>query len=118
DSSSDEATHEASQTPKDENLPSDDEVETFIDAIASNKLSDLEAAEDLVLPDSNAADYLRYYTHYTNALIDAGYSTDYPPSATEKIETGFELCDDDGHGETECSSYTNFKGKDGKIADF
>src|SRR5699024_3409765 len=37
---------------------------------------------------------------------------------TEKIETGFELCDDDGHGETECSSYTNFKGKDGKIADF
>jgi len=118
DTSDNESSQPASESPKDENLPSNEDLKTFVDAIASGQASDLEAAQDFVVPDSNAAGYLRYFTHFQNAEIDAGYSTDFPPDTVEEIDGGFELCDADSYEDNGCTTYTNFQGEEGKITDF
>lgn len=104
---------EASADP---DLPSDEDLEAYAAAIASQSVSDLEAAEDLVVDGSPAANYLAYYTHLRNASIDSGGVTP-EPATMDDLEHGFELCFSD-LGETSCTTYTDFKGREGKITDF
>jgi len=103
---------EPSQDP---DLPTDEDLRSYVDAIANQSASDLQAAEDLVVEGSPADDYLTYYLHYTNALVDAGMA-DYGTSRVREVEDGFELCDS---GEEDiCTNYTDFEGKDSKISNF
>lgn len=100
---------------EDADLPSDEDLIAYVEAIASDSASELEQAEDLVLDDSAAADYLTYYLHNVNAQIDQGLPN-YETANVAEIDEGFELCWD---GESaECTTYTDFEGSEGKISHF
>lgn len=100
----------------DPDLPTDEDLQAFVTAIASGSASELESAQELVVEDSPAADYLTYYLHITNAQLDAGVPAA-DTASVESVEDGFELCDS-APGESVCSPYTDFQGKEGKISDF
>lgn len=104
-----------SEEPADPDLPTNEDLELFVEAIASDKIANLEAAQSVVQEGSAAAGYLEYYIHNVNAQIDAGlYSSDLTGNV-KPLETGFEVC---YPGEEQCAEYTSFEGKDGKIVDF
>lgn len=115
--SEEEADSTVEETPSsDPDVPTDEDLETFVAAIASQSVSDLEAAEELVVEGSPAADYLTYYLHLRNASIDSGAQAP-GASSVDSIDDGFELCASEG-GESFCTTYTDFQGKDGLISDF
>ncbi|MBO0596373.1 hypothetical protein I2485_01890 [Nesterenkonia sp. E16_7] len=109
-------TPEQSEPPTDPDLPSDDDIESFVSAIASSTISDLENARDLVVEDSPAANYLTYFRHSEEAAIDGGL-----PAAdvnrVDDIDGGFEMCAT-ADGEERCSTYTDFEGDEGRITNF
>lgn len=114
-----ESSNQESESPSpsvDPDLPTDEDLQDFVTAIASGSASELETAQELVVEGSPAADYLTYYLHITNAQLDSGFSAS-DTSPVESVEGGFELCDP-APGESVCSSYTDFQGKEGKISDF
>ncbi|MDS2171336.1 hypothetical protein Q7C18_01320 [Nesterenkonia sp. CL21] len=100
---------------EDPDLPSEDQLQEFVDAIAASTPSALRDAADLVMPDSPAADYLTYYTHNIEASIDAGLTEDGGESSD--IEDGYEACAT-YDGETSCTAYTESTGRDGQIYSF
>lgn len=100
----------------DPDLPSDEDIESFIQALATSTVSDLEAARELVAEDSAAADYLVYYRHLEEAAIDGGFSNDAADQIND-IEDGFEVCAT-FEGEENCTTFTEFVGDDGQITDF
>lgn len=105
------------EEPTDPELPSNEELEAYVTAIASDKISTLQEAQSLVQADSPAAGYLKYYTHLIEAQIDAGlYSSDVS-STVEEIEAGFRICREELE-EYVCSAYTDFEGKDGSLVNF
>ncbi|NWN87462.1 MAG: hypothetical protein HLX51_02805 [Micrococcaceae bacterium] len=107
----------APEPTEDPDLPSNDDIEMFISAIASSSTSELEAATDLVQADSPAANYLTYYSHNVNAQIDAGLSGLNEPADVEESDNGFQTCITEA-GEKHCTSYSDFEGKEGLITDF
>jgi len=107
----------SSEPAKDPNLPSNEDIETFVTAIATSSSSDLNSAKELVLDNSQAAGYLAYYTHNVNAQIDAGLSNLVEPADVAEFENGFETCSTES-GERFCTTYTDFEGKDGLITNF
>ena len=65
-----ESSNQESESPSpsaDPDLPTDEDLESYITAIASESASELENAQELVVEGSLAADYLTYYLHLTNA---------------------------------------------------
>lgn len=104
-----------SEESSDPDLPTNEDLELFVEAIASDKVASLEAAQAVTQEGSAAAGYLEYYTHNVNAQIDAGlYSSDLA-GKIKPLENGFEVC---YPGEEHCAEYTDFEGKNGKIVDF
>lgn len=117
DAPSQSASSSPSEQTKDPDLPSNEDIETFMEAIASNSSSELSSASDLVLEDSPAADYLTYYSHNVDAQIDAGLSGLQEASDIEEEENGLKTCTTEA-GDRQCTSYTDFEGKEGLITDF
>lgn len=116
-SSSPEVSEKSTEEPTDPELPTNEQLEEYVAAIASEKIATLQDAESLVATDSPAADYLRYYTHNVNAQIDGGLYYSDNSNDVEQIEGGFRVCADDVQ-ERVCSDYTDFEGKDGLLVDF
>lgn len=108
---------EASTEPtSDPDLPSDDDIQGFVETIAGWELSDLEQARDAVVEGSPAADYLTYAIHSENSRIDAGNPND-RDADVNSVEGGFEICEE-FEGEETCASYADFIGESGKIQSF
>ena len=106
-----------SEEPSDPDLPSNEDLELFVEAIASEKVVTLEGAQSLVIEESPAAGYLKYFTHNVNATIDAGLYTSEASNNVKEIDNGFEICHTEGQ-EKVCTAYTEFQGEDGLIVDF
>lgn len=115
-----EPTPEESPEPTEEeqepDLPSDGEIQEYVEAIASGDVGDLNDAVDLTIEKSPAADYLRYFTHQVNAQIDAGLRNP-ADERVNQVEEGFEICTS-LNGEETCNAYTHFTGEAGAIYGF
>lgn len=105
----------ASEEPADPDLPSNEDLEKYVKAIASEKVATLQEAKPLVEEGSAAAGYLEYLTHSVNAQIDGGVYVSDVAGKAKPIDGGFEVC---YLGEEDCNEYTNFVGEEGKIVDF
>ncbi|GAA3050626.1 MULTISPECIES: hypothetical protein [Actinomycetes] len=110
----DDSTEEA-EPEDDPDLPSEDQLHEFVEAIAASTPSALRDAADLVVPHSPAADYLTYFTHLQEANIDAGFTEE--RGETGDVKDGYEACAT-YDGETSCTAYTEFTGQDGQIYSF
>lgn len=117
DASPSEKVEETVEPTADPEMPTNDELLAFVEAIASEKTASLEEAESLVQEESPAAGYLKYYAHNINAQIDAGIYFSDVSSTVEEVDGGFSSCSD-VLGEKECIEYTEFEGKDGLLVNF
>lgn len=76
---------------EDPELPTDEELETYVMAMASSQPDDIREAETLVAPGSPAEAYLRHIEHSYEAERDGGLSASEPARVTE-VEEGFQMC--------------------------
>lgn len=98
------------------NLPSDADVKSLIEALASSDIVELKAALPRTKRGSVARGYLRYLIHGSKALIDGGAPAD-QPSTVKETSDGYKMCSQ-GSAQTSCYTYTDFEGDQGKIVDF
>lgn len=115
-SSAAEAPPSPSEPTSDPDLPSDDDIQAFMETIANQDPSELEAAQEYVVEGSPADDYLLYSAHNADSAIDGGITGE-PNVEVNPIEGGFEICDT-FQGEETCAAYTDFVGESGKIYSF
>lgn len=107
---------EPTEEEQEPDLPSDEEIQEYVEAIASDTISDLDSAADLTVEASPAANYLRYFTHQVNAQIDGGFR-DHSDRAVNEVDDGLEICNS-FDGEETCTAYTHFTGEAGAIYSF
>lgn len=101
--------------PEDPDLPSNEDLESFVEAMGSASPDDIRAAEDIVVPGSPAQGYLRHLEHLSEADRDAGYTSGETATITA-VDDGFEMClpqEDDCVG-----VFRDFVGEDGQIYSF
>ena len=96
-------------------LPSDDTVEDYFQALASNSAADVEDALALTAKGSVAYAYATYFAGYLNADIDGGFTNE--PDVFTKVDGGFKSCDASGD-ESSCAVWSDVEGENGKIVNF
>jgi hypothetical protein len=105
---------ETSSEPVDTDLPSDDDIEAYFNAVSTYDVGDLKHAMKLSEPGSIAEAYAGYFLGAANASIDGGY-----PLAGDlpiKVDGGYKACT--GKGEDACVTWADVEGRDGKIVNF
>lgn len=111
-----EPTPEIIEEEADPDLPADDDIREYVDAIAGREIGDLRSAEELVVEGSPAAGYLAYFIHSVEAERDSGFRN-YITSTVESIDDGLEICSR-ADGEELCTDYEAFTGEMGLIYGF
>lgn len=111
------STAEASESAEEasEDLPTDDDLEVFAEALGSNDVATLEDARSLVVESSVADAYLTYQGHLAQSLVDAGMA-DLASETVESTEDGSEICLESDPND--CALIADFSGSEGKVQDF
>lgn len=107
-----ESTEEAAGS---EDLPTDEDLQVFVEAIASNDVAAAEDARSLAVEGSVADAYLTYQAHVAQALVDAGMAN-MASETVESTDEGFEICLESEP--EDCSTFADFAGSDGKVQNF
>lgn len=106
-------------TPSEEpDLPSDDDVRAYVDAVASSNVATFEKAMKLTKTGSLAEAYLTYEIASENANIDGGYPTSSTLVGITSKKGGYQACYTGDAADPVCFLYTDVEGSDGKIVDF
>lgn len=113
--SSSEATDSAEEAAGSEDLPTDEDLQVFAEALGSNDVAALEDARSLVVEGSVADAYLTYQGHLAQSLIDAGMA-DLASETVESTERGFEICLESDPND--CALIADFSGAKGKVQGF
>jgi predicted small lipoprotein YifL len=101
--------------PEEPELPTDEQVETLVVAVASRDAGELKDAIGLTKPGSLANAYVSYVAAAVDALIDGGQSTGYEVT-TSKVDGGYKACFPD-EPDRECLTLADFEGEDGLLVD-
>ncbi|MCW2794023.1 MAG: hypothetical protein JWO76_3121 [Nocardioides sp.] len=109
------STPEVSEEP---DLPSDNDVRAYIDAVASSNVATLERAMKLTKKGSLAEAYLIYQVTGENANIDGGYPTVSDLVGVTSKKGGYQACYAGDAADPVCYLYADIEGADGKIVDF
>ncbi|GAA4837401.1 hypothetical protein [Garicola koreensis] len=110
-----EASDSSRETAESEDLPTDDDLHVYVEALASNDVAAAEDARSLTVEGSVADAYLTYQAHVAQALIDAGMAN-MASETVESTDEGFEICLESEPAD--CSIFADFVGSDGKIQNF
>ena len=106
----------SSDDPKDvPGLPSDKDLATYFDAVASYDPDQLDAAQAIAADGSPAQGYAAYLGKFSAAAIAAGQAVD--AAEAEKVDDGFKACGGTGTAD-QCVIWADLEGKDGKLTDF
>ncbi len=115
-SSSSESASSAVPTEADSDLPSDDDVHSYFDALSTVNVEALEEAAELAEKGSAAEAYAGYKLAYANASLDGGkYAEGNPVEETEG--GGYRSCDDPADDST-CIEFAHIEGRGGKVVAF
>lgn len=95
-------------------LPSEDDVETYFEALASRDLDDLEAARELTLEGSVAYAVAEYHVAIVEAALDGGATPADLEADIEDVDGGYRVCAAPG----ECNEFTDIQGAAGKLVFF
>jgi hypothetical protein len=96
-------------------LPSDEDVAAFFEAMASKDPFTMEQVKKFVERGSLAEAYLGYYMAVSNAAIDGGQPN--PADNVTETDEGYEVCASGSRGKS-CSVWGDVEGRDGKIVNF
>jgi hypothetical protein len=96
-------------------LPSDDDLATYFDAVASYDPDQLEAALAIAADGSAAQGYAGYLGAFSASAIAAGQPV--PAAEAEEVDGGFRACGGPGAAD-ECVVWADLEGEDGKLTDF
>lgn len=113
--SSAEASDSAEEAAGSEDLPTDEDLQVFAEALASQDVAAAEDARSLVVEGSVADAYLTYQAHVSQALVDAGMAN-MASETVESTDEGFEICLESEP--EDCSLFADFAGADGKVQSF
>lgn len=106
----------ADREDADDDLPSDDDIEEYVKALADRDPDALEEALDLTEPGSVAEASLLHTTAVLQAALAAGYSgEDLAADDIDDIDGGWRICD---NGPDDCNDLTDFEGRGGKIVNY
>lgn len=95
-------------------LPSDEEVEAYFDAVSTYDIDDLELAMELSEPGSIAEAYAGYILASANSAIDGGVPLE--GEEPRKVTGGYESCPPEDP--ESCATWTDIEGRDGRIVKF
>ena len=100
---------------RDPGLPSEAELSTYFDAVASYDPEQLTEAQQIAADGSPAQGYAAYLGEFSASAIAA----DQPVDAAEakKVDDGYEACGGTGQAD-ECVTWSDLEGKDGELTDF
>lgn len=96
-------------------LPSNEDLNRYFEAIASQDVGQLKKASALAGRGSIAEAFLGYQVALLNALVDGGAGGQLQPEELSETDDGFESCPADG---SDCTEFANIEGRDGKIVNF
>lgn len=96
-------------------LPSDAELATYFDAVASYDPDQLAEAQELAADGSPAQGYAAYLGDFSTSAIAAGQPV--PGAEAQEVDDGFKACGGTGAAD-ECVTWADFDGEDGKLTDF
>jgi hypothetical protein len=101
------------EPPSGPGLPSQAELRTYFEAITSGDPDQMEKAEKIAADGSPAQSYAAFVGLAATAASAAGQETQ-TSNEVEDVDQGFKACVSDDA----CVTWTDLKGKDGKLADF
>jgi len=113
-SSSDSASS-AAATETDPELPSDDVLHSYFDALSTTNVEALEEAAELAEKGSAAEAYAGYTLAYVNASLDGGTYSEGSP--VEEADGRYRSCTDPADDST-CIEWANIEGRGGKVVSF
>jgi hypothetical protein len=99
----------------DSGLPSDDDLATYFDAVASYDPDQLAEAREIAADGSPAEGYVAYLSDFAASAIAAGQPV--APAEATDVDGGFEACGGAGAAD-ECVTWADLDGEDGKLTDF
>ena len=105
----------AAPTEADPDLPSDDDLHAYFDALSTANVEALEEAAELAEKGSAAEAYAGYTLAYVNASLDGGTYSEGSP--VEETEGGYRSCTDPAVDST-CIEWANVEGRGGKVVSF
>ncbi len=106
----------SSDDPKDPPaLPSDQDLATYFDAVASYDPDQLDAAQEIAADGSPAQGYAAYLGEFSASAIAADQPVD--AADAEKVDDGFKACGGTGPAD-ECVVWSDLEGEGGKLTNF
>jgi hypothetical protein len=96
-------------------LPSEQELATYFDAVASYDPDQLAEAEQVSADGSPAQGYAAYLGEFAASAIAAGQPVD--AADAEEVDDGYEACGGTGEPD-ECVTWSDLEGKGGELTDF
>lgn len=96
-------------------LPDSDTVKQYAEGINADTIEGYDKALSAALPGSPAAAYATYLKASMQSQIDGGTAGDLARSELTDIDGGFESCAS-ADGEKVCYKYTDFTGRESKVA--
>ena len=96
-------------------LPSQAQLKSYFEAVTGGDVDEMTRVQTQVAaPGSPAQGYAAYDAEFTAAAASAGQASD--PVDVQEVDGGFKACL--GDSADQCATWTDLKGRDGKLADF